>query len=283
MYGNIIYGKDVAKKILSDIEMLKKQVNEDNITTALVRVGTNGDDIAYEESIEKKFKELGLNTIKKTFDHSISQDNFIDEIKALNNDKNITGMIIFNPLPDHINSDLVAQVIDPDKDLDGMSYTNIARLFSHENIGFSPCTPQAVLETLEYANIDITGKDVTIVGAGFAVGRPLSVLMLSKNATVTTTHAKTKDLLDHTRNADIVIAAAGVKHLIKEHHIKPGTIVIDVGINIVDGKMYGDVDFENVRKKSMFITPVPGGVGSVTTMILAKRSYQAKLIQEAKK
>lgn len=283
MNGNIIYGKDVAKKILSDINMLKQQCNDHEITTAIVRVGHNGDDIAYEESIVTNFKKLGLNTVKKTFEHAIDHDEFIKEIDALNKDQSITGMIILCPLPQHIKMDEVAQLIDPDKDLDGISYTNIARLFSNEGLGFAPCTPTAVLELLDYANVDVVGKDVTIVGAGFAVGRPLSVLLQAKQATITSTNVKTKDLLDHTRNADIVIAAAGVKHLIKEQHIKEGTIVIDVGVNIDnDGKMFGDVDFDNVREKARFITPVPGGVGSITTSILAKRVIQAKLIQEEK-
>ena len=283
MNGNIIYGKDVTKKILSDINMLKQQCNDHHITTAIVRVGNNGDDIAYEDSIVSNFEKLGLQTIKKTFEHAIHHDDFIKEIIKLNEDKDITGMIILCPLPQHIKMDEIAQIINPDKDLDGISYTNIARLFSNEDLGFAPCTPTAVIELLNYANVEIQGKDITIVGAGFAVGRPLSIMLQTKQATVTSTNVKTKDLLDHTRNSDIVIAAAGVKHLIKEQHIKEGTIVIDVGVNIDnDGKMYGDVDFDNVREKARFITPVPGGVGSITTSILAKRVVQAKLIQEEK-
>ncbi|MDF9867409.1 methylenetetrahydrofolate dehydrogenase (NADP+)/methenyltetrahydrofolate cyclohydrolase [Bacilli bacterium PM5-3] len=277
---NIVKGKDIALKITKEIDKYKSQLKNKEAKVAIVRVGDHGDDITYEKSIVKKFKEIGIDTELKTFDKMVSHDDFVTTIKNLNHDSEINGIIILRPLPDQIDADTIAQLIDHNKDIDGMSYTNIARLFTSDDFGFVPCTPQAVMEVIDYLKIDLGGLNVTIVGAGMAVGRPLSVLMLNRKATVTTCRTLTKDLVKECSNADVIVAAAGVKHLIKNEHVKNGAIVIDVGINVDNGKIYGDVDFENVVDKTKYITPVPGGIGSITTMILAKQVYKAKLIQE---
>ncbi|MDL2211587.1 bifunctional 5,10-methylenetetrahydrofolate dehydrogenase/5,10-methenyltetrahydrofolate cyclohydrolase [Erysipelotrichaceae bacterium OttesenSCG-928-M19] len=279
----IIKGKDIALKINEEIANLKQQIKNKDTKVAIVRVGNNGDDITYEKSIVKKFKELNINTQLETFTTNVAQEIFIDTIINLNNDDDINGIIILRPLPKQIDADLVARLIDHDKDIDGMSYTNIARLFTSDDFGFVPCTPQAIMEIIDYLKIDIGGLNVTIVGAGMAVGRPLSLLMLNRKATVTTCRTLTRDLVKECSKADIIVAAAGVKHLIKAKHVKENAIVIDVGINVENDKIYGDVDFDNVIDKVKYITPVPGGVGSITTMILAKQVFKAKLIQEQNK
>jgi methylenetetrahydrofolate dehydrogenase (NADP+)/methenyltetrahydrofolate cyclohydrolase len=278
----IVRGKDVSLKIKDEIEALKSKLKNQQVKIALVRIGDNGDDIAYENSIIKKFETLEIETEKETFDIKITQNEFVDNLKRINDDNSVNGIIIFRPLPEHINEEIIAQTINPDKDIDGMSYTNIARLFSVDDVGFKPCTPQAVIEFIDYLNLDLTGLDVTIVGAGMAVGQPLSILMINRFATVTTCSKYTKDLVKSCQDADLIVAAAGVKHLIKAEHVKEGAIIIDVGINVEDGKLYGDVDFDNVLTKAKYITPVPGGVGSVTTMILAKQTIKAKMLQETK-
>ena len=277
---NLVKGKEIALKIMSEIQVLKEQIKDKNLLVAIVRVGNHGDDITYERSIVKKFLEIGIETQLVTFEKSVRHSKFVKTITELNNNEAVNGIIILRPLPKQINADLVAQILNHNKDIDGMSYTNIARLFTSDDFGFVPCTPQAIMEIIDYLKIDLAGLNVTIVGAGMAVGRPLSLLMLNRKATVTTCRALTRDLVKECHKADVVIAAAGVKGLIKVNHIKDGAIVIDVGINIVDGKVYGDVDFENVAPKCRYITPVPGGVGSITTMILAKQVYKAKLLQE---
>lgn len=280
---SIIKGKDVVTKIKEEIELLKQKINPINPSVAIVRIGNHGDDITYEKSIVKKFGELGINTQLETFEQNVEQDTFFNAIKKLNENENINGIIVLRPLPEHIDSDLLAQLIDHDKDIDGISHVNIARVFSQENNGFVPCTPQAVMEIIDYLNVDLAGLNVTIVGAGMAVGRPLSILMLNRRATITICRTLTRDLVQECSKADVIIAAAGVKHLIKPEHIKENAIVIDVGINVEDGKIYGDVDFENVEPLTKYITPVPGGVGSITTHILAKQLYQAVLLQQKNK
>ena len=279
---SIVEGKELREKIKEEIALLKEQLSNSDLKVAIVRVGNHGDDITYEKSIVKKFKDLDIDTQLETFEKSVSHDEFVQTITRLNSDDNVNGIIILRPLPDQIDADMVAQLIDHNKDIDGMSYTNIARLFTSDDFGFVPCTPQSIIEIIDYLGVDISGMNVTIVGAGMAVGRPLSVLMLNRKATVTTCRQLTRDLVRECSRADVIIAAAGVKHLIKEEHVKDGAIIIDVGINVEDGKIYGDVDFDNVKDKARYITPVPGGVGSITTMILAKQVYKAKIIQENK-
>ena len=276
----IIKGKDVALSILEDINKMKKQVGDIKPAMAIVRIGENGDDITYERSIIKKFETLDIQTHSYAFELSIDNDVFLEKLKEINDDENIHGIIVLRPLPQHINIDKVASIINPKKDIDGLTHINISRLFSQDDRGFVTCTPQSIMEVIDYLKVDLTGKKVTIVGAGMAVGRPLSVLFLNQGATVTICSIHTTNLKLECHKSDIIIAAAGVKHLIKKEFVKEDSIVIDVGINVEDGKIYGDVDFENVLPLCKYITPVPGGVGSITTTILAKQLYKAILLQK---
>ncbi|MEG0364702.1 MAG: bifunctional 5,10-methylenetetrahydrofolate dehydrogenase/5,10-methenyltetrahydrofolate cyclohydrolase [Erysipelotrichales bacterium] len=277
----IIKGKDVALKIIKEISELKKDIKTSKPTLAIIRVGEHGDDITYEKSIIKRFDQLEIETKQEVLDLNTSLEQLLSVIEKLNNDSSVNGIIILRPLPNHIDEDIIAQAINPLKDIDGMSHINIARLFLQNEQAIVPCTPQSVMEILDYLGISLGGKDITIVGAGMAVGRPLSVLLSNQRATITICRSMTKDLVKECKEADIVIAATGQAKLIKAEHIKDGAIVIDVGINLDENnKLVGDVDFEQVVDKVKHITPVPGGVGSLTTYILAKQLYKAIILQE---
>ncbi|MDR1782041.1 MAG: bifunctional 5,10-methylenetetrahydrofolate dehydrogenase/5,10-methenyltetrahydrofolate cyclohydrolase, partial [Bacilli bacterium] len=228
----------------------------------------------------KKFKELDIITILCTYPIDIDNEIFLDEIRKLNNDDTIHGIIVLRPLPLHLDDDAIASNLVSYKDIDGLSYTNIARVFSQENKGIVPCTPQAVMRILDYLKVNLKGKNVTIVGAGMAVGRPLAIMMLNERATLTICRSLTKDLVKECQNADILIAAAGVKHLIKKEHVKKDAIVIDVGINVEDNKIYGDVAFDEVKEIASAISKVPGGVGSITTYILALQLFKNLVYQK---
>ncbi|WP_423362843.1 bifunctional 5,10-methylenetetrahydrofolate dehydrogenase/5,10-methenyltetrahydrofolate cyclohydrolase [Mycoplasma sp. P36-A1] len=279
MNEKIIKGKDVSLRVLEDIKILQKQADGLLPKVALIRVGNNGDDMAYERSIIKKFMQFDIETKSLVLEDNVSLADMLCIINEMNKDEAINGIIIFRPLPKHLDADIIAQTISPEKDIDGMSYVNMARLMQQEKKGFLPCTPQSIMSIIDYIGLELKGLNVTVVGAGMAVGRPLSIMMLNERATVTICRAHTKDLVKECYSADVIIAAAGVKHLITKNHVKDGAVVIDVGINVEDGKLYGDVDFDNVVDKAKFITPVPGGVGSLTTLILAKHVYDALLQQ----
>lgn len=277
---NVIKAKPIVELIKKDIQQLKSKIITKNPCAAIVRVGDHGDDVAYERSIVKKFNELDIATKLVTFDLNVDNETLMKAIRELNNDENVNGIIVLRPLPNHLDDDMIAEALDYKKDIDGLSHTNIARVFTKDNLGIVPCTAQAVMEILDYVKIDLCGLNVTIVGAGMAVGRPLTILMLNKRATVTVCRSLTQDLVQECKKADIVIAAAGVKHLINHRHIKPGAIVIDVGINVENAKIYGDVDFKDVKPLTKYITPVPNGVGSITTYTLAKQLFKCIELQE---
>lgn len=273
---HIIDTSKIKEKIIADIKDLKNKINV-SPTLAIVRVGENKDDIYYEKSIIKKCDEFYIKTQVDICENDISNDDFLFLIKKLNKDNNVKGIIVLRPLPKHLNEDLLAQTIDSQKDIDCLSYTNIARLFTQYENGFLPCTPQSVMEIIDDMNIDLVGKKVCIVGAGMAVGRPLAMLMMNRHATISVCRSKTKDLVAETKQADIVIAAMGKANFLTEEYFNPDSIVIDVGINYLDNKMVGDVDFENVKEKVQAITPVPNGVGILTTYILIKQLLQASI------
>lgn len=263
---NIIDGKLVAEKIK---EELKEIIVKNNFSLSLVVIQI-GEDEASNIYIKQKEKVASYLGIKfKCIKFSDKTDEFEIEktINSLNNDINTTGLIIQLPIPDKFNKRKLINLIDPNKDIDGLTDINKSKLINKEN-GLVPCTPLGIIKLLEYYNIEISGKNVVIVGRSELVGRPLSNSLINMDATVTLCHSKTKNLEMHTKNADILISATGKKHLIKKDMVKKGSIVIDVGITKEDGKLYGDVDFDNVKDKVEFITPVPGGVGPMTVIML---------------
>lgn len=245
---------------------------------AIVRVGEREDDIAYEKGALKRFAGVDALVEVIALPITISQDEFDKVIIRLNEDKEIHGILVFRPLPKQLSDDRLKELINPLKDVDGISMINSAKVFAGEKSGFAPCTAQAVMEILDFYGIELTGKRVVVVGRSLVVGRPLSMLLLKKNATVTICHTRTKDIVAECSRADILIACAGSARMIKKEYTHPGQTVIDVGINFVDGVMCGDVDYEAVAESVAAITPVPGGVGTVTTSVLLKHTIESAIL-----
>lgn len=276
----LIDGKKLANKVQSivanEVDVLK---SEKNITPglAVILVGDNPASQAYVKMKAKACKEVGFYSIVHEMPSSITQDEIIATIEMMNNNPRIDGILVQLPLPKHIDTTKILEVVDPKKDVDGFHPYNVGRMVTGLD-SFVACTPLGVMEMFKEYNIELQGKDVCVVGASNIVGKPMANLLVNANATVTTTHIYTKDLASHTSKADIVIVGAGVPNLIKKDMVKDGAIVIDIGINKLDsGKLVGDVDFDEVAPKCSFITPVPGGVGPMTiAMLLANTLKSAK-------
>jgi len=261
-------------RMLKEVEELKTK----GITPGLgiVRLGARPDDLSYEKGAIKRCEGLGIKCRVFEYPESLSQQELIEEIKKINQDDSIHGILLFRPLPKHIDENKIKYVISPDKDVDCLSPVNVAKVFEGDETGFAPCTPEAVIEMLDHYNIDVKGKKVTVIGRSLVVGKPLSMLLLKKHATITICHTRTRNLEETCKAADILIAAAGKAKMVTDAFVSEGQIVIDVGINVDEnGNLCGDVDFEKVEKIVSAITPVPGGVGSVTTSVLAKHVIQA--------
>lgn len=243
---------------------------------AIVRVGENPDDMSYERGATKKLKSFGLDVASYVFPQDISDEDFKKAFKDINEDDEVTGILLLRPLPHTINEKDIENMIDPKKDLDGISPINIAKVFAGDTTGFSPCTAEAVIEVLKAYDIELTGKRVTVIGRSMVVGKPVSMLLLKENATVTMTHTRTVDLKKTCSDAEIVIAAAGRAKMLNSDYCGQDAVMIDVGINVDEnGKLCGDVDYATLDGKASAATPVPGGVGTVTTAVLAKHLIQA--------
>ena len=243
---------------------------------AIVRVGENPDDMSYERGATKKLKSFGLDVASYVFPQDISDEDFKKAFKDINEDDEVTGILLLRPLPRTINEKDIENMIDPKKDLDGISPINIAKVFAGDTTGFSPCTAEAVIEVLKAYDIELTGKRVTVVGRSMVVGKPVSMLLLKENATVTMTHTRTADLKKTCSDAEIVIVAAGRAKMLNSDYCGQDAVMIDVGINVDEnGKLCGDVDYSTLDGKASAATPVPGGVGTVTTAVLAKHLIQA--------
>jgi methylenetetrahydrofolate dehydrogenase (NADP+)/methenyltetrahydrofolate cyclohydrolase len=273
-----IDGKSLASKIQSKITQDVKKLKETKDITPGLAVILVGDDAAshsYVKMKAKACKEAGFYSIVHEMPSSISQDEIIATITMMNQNPRIDGILVQLPLPKHIDTTKIIEVIDPKKDVDGFHPYNVGRMMTGLE-GFVACTPLGVMKLLEEYNIKPQGKDVCIVGASNIVGKPMANLLVNANATVTITHIYTKNLASHTKSADIIIVGAGVPNLIKEDMVKENAVVIDIGINrIENGTIVGDVDFANVSKKCSYITPVPGGVGPMTIAMLLSNTLDA--------
>jgi methylenetetrahydrofolate dehydrogenase (NADP+)/methenyltetrahydrofolate cyclohydrolase len=237
----------------------------------IIRLGSNPADLAYEKGAIKRAESVGINCKVFEYPETMLQDELINEISKINADQAIHGILLFRPLPKQIDESVIKHVISPEKDIDCLNPVNVAKVFSGDESGFAPCTPTAVMEMLEYYKIAVEGKRVVVVGRSLVVGKPLAMMLLKKNATVTICHTRTCNLKERCREAEILIAAAGKAKMITADFIPPGGIVIDVGINLDQaGKLCGDVDYESAVDNVAYITPVPGGVGTVTSSVLAK-------------
>ncbi len=265
--------KAMAEEFKSRVAALKERGVYPKL--AVVRVGEREDDIAYEKGIVKRFGtvEADVEVIKLPID--IDEESFEETIRRLNEDEKVHGILVFRPLPKQLDDNRLKEIIRPDKDVDSISMANAAKVFAGDKTGYAPCTAQAVMELLEHNKIDLTGKKVVIVGRSLVVGKPLAMLMLGRNATVTVCHTRTKNIAEECKRADILVACAGSAKMIKRDFTNPDQIVVDVGINFVDGAMCGDVDYDDVAEHVAAITPVPGGVGTVTTSVLLKHTLES--------
>lgn len=272
----LLYGADTAEKIKAEISGKLSELKGYIPTLGIVRIGSNSADISYEKGAVKKMESLSLKTKVFEFDENISSEDFIEEFKKINEDDEIDGILLFRPLPEHIDEKKVIEVLDERKDLDGISYKNIAKVFAGDESGFAPCTAKAVIKILESNNIELEGKNVVVLGRSMVIGKPVAMLAIQKNATVTLCHSKTADLKKVCKNADVLIVAIGRAKMINDDYIGEDALVIDVGINFFEGKLCGDVDLENVKNAAM-ATPVPKGVGAVTTSVLAQHLVIAAL------
>lgn len=262
----LLEGKSVSDNIKRNFEeRIAKIKKEKNIEPYIAVLGIAGDEasLTYVKRIEKNCEKYGIKFILRLTN---SNDEFKKIFYELNNNKEITGIMLQQPLPKEL-SELVNEVV-PEKDIEGIGAVNIGKLFLGEKDINIPCTSKAVIETLDYYNIDLTGKNVVIVGRSNIVGKPLIPQFLNKNATVTVCHSKTKNIDIILRNADVIVMAIGKANFLKSEMIKEGAILVDVGINFENGKIVGDIDFEDVKEKCYAITPVPGGIGVVTNTLL---------------
>ena len=259
--------KDIKAKIKAEIDDIKRIYNV-NPTVASILVGDNQASQVYLNSQIKSYQDLGIGVQKYFFSEEISEAYLLNLIDKLNKDTEVDGIMINLPLPPQISATKVLNRIKLIKDVDGFKAENLGLLFQN-NEGFtSPSTPAGIMALIEKYNIDLEGKDVVVVGSSNIVGKPIAALILNSRGTVTICNIYTKNLAEKTKNADILISAVGKAKLITEDMVKEGAVVIDVGINRVNGKLEGDVDFENVQKKASHITPVPGGVGALTVAML---------------
>ena len=277
----IIDGKALAKKIRENLKKECEELKQKGIIPklAVIMVGNNPASKVYVKNKSKACEEIGINYEEYLLEENITQEQLTDLIQNLNKDKTVNGILLQSPIPEHLNINQAIKTITYSKDVDGFTPSSIGKLMIGEDT-FISCTPYGVIKMFEEYNIDLTGKNVVILGRSNIVGKPLLQCCLNKNATVTVCHSKTKDLEEYTKRADILIAAIGKSKFVKKEMLKEGVVVIDVGINRgEDGKLTGDVDFDEVEKIASYITPVPGGVGPMTIAMLMNNVIKATNLQ----
>ena len=276
--GQVIKGKPVADAITAelqkDVEALKAQGIMPKLK--IVRVGAREDDLSYERGALARMEKCGIASEVLELPVDIEQADFVKELKAVNDDPSVHGILLFRPLPKQLDMEEIKFVVDAVKDIDCMNPLNAEKIFEGDKTGYPPCTSQACIEILDHYGVELKGKKVAVVGRSMVVGKPLAMLLLDKNATVTICHSRTTDLPAVCRENEVVVAAVGRAEMVKGDFIKDGAVVIDVGINVnAEGKLCGDVAFDECVDKASMITPVPAGVGSVTTSVLAKHVVKA--------
>lgn len=277
--ASLLKGKDVAQAInlrsKNDVSTLKQ--NGIIPTLAILRVGNKESDLSYEKGAIKRASEAGIEVKTIVLDENVEYDEFYKTLDQLNNDNSIHGILMLRPLPSYLDNEKARLSINPSKDVDGCTNGSLSGVFTNAEFGFAPCTAQAAIEILDYYNIDVKGKNIVVIGRSLVVGKPLSLMLLNKNATVTICHTKTIDLPSITSKADIVITATGQMESLDSKYFSNNQIVVDVGIswNEAKQKLCGDVLFDEVEPIVNSITPVPGGVGSVTTSVLINHVVEA--------
>lgn len=276
----ILKGAEVSSAIKERVQEQLAGLKGSIPRLAIVRVGERPDDVSYERGAVKKMEAFGLQVQCFHYPETISNEEFQEEFSKINQDRNVTGILLLRPLPHQIREKDIENMISPEKDLDGISPVNIAKVFAGDDSGFAPCTAEAVIQVLKHFRIPVEGKRVTVVGRSMVVGRPLSMLLLKDNATVTVCHTRTKNLPETCRNGEILVAAAGRARMLNQEYVGKDAVVIDVGINVDEnGKLCGDVELDSISDQASMATPVPGGVGAVTTAVLAEHLVRAAMMQ----
>ena len=277
--GEIIKGKPVGDALSEVLKGECEALVKDGIQPklAILRVGAKPNDLSYEKGALKKCDTIGIKAEVTELPEGTTQEEYIEALEKLNKDSSVHGILTFRPLPKGIDEEVIKNVIAPEKDVDCFSPMNTAKLMEGDKTGFPPCTPTAVVEILKHYNVPLKGAKVVVLGRSMVVGKPVSMLLLGENATVTICHSKTQDLQKVCADADVLVAGVGRSRMVTADYVKEGAVVIDVGINAKPegGGICGDVDTDDVVGKASMVTPVPAGVGSVTTSILAKHVIKA--------
>ena len=285
MTAKIMDGKKVSEEVRKDLKKRAENLREKGVQARLdiILVGNNPASKIYVEKKIQSSREIGIKTELHKFPEDAKQEELLETIEKLNSDESVHGILVQLPLPEHMDKRKVIDSVCPEKDVDGLTTYNLGNLFAGE-AKFEPCTPKGIMKMLDHENIGVEGKNIVVIGRSNIVGKPLSMMFLKRNGTVTVCHSKTKDLEKHTKNAYILVVAVGKPKLITEDMVKEGAVVIDVGMNRTENGLCGDVDFERVKEKASRITPVPGGVGPLTvamvlenTIISAERSSGLKV------
>ncbi len=281
MAAKLLTGKEVAQKMDQDIqgEVQALKAKGVNPSLKIMIVGDAPDSLAYANSAKKMAEKNGIACNIEQLPGTTSQEEFVNILKHRNADKAIHGIIVMRPFPKQISEDVVKYVLSPDKDVDCFNPVNAGKIMAGDMTGFPPATPQAVMEILRFYGIPMSGREAVVIGRSMVVGKPMSMLLLGENATVTVCHSRTKDLPGVCRRADILVAAIGKARMITKDYIKEGATIMDVGINVEGDKLFGDVDTEPAKEVAGAITPVPGGVGTVTTRVLLKHVVTAAKLQ----
>ena len=274
----LIDGKEVKSKKIEELKNILNNLNT-QLGLAVIQVGDDEASKVYIKQKEKLALELGYKFIHKKYDSNVDEDTLLHDIDILNNDKSIHGILVQMPLPKHLDENKIQNRISSLKDVDGLTYLNSGKLVNNSK-GLVPCTPKGIIDLLDYYKIPIEGANAVVIGRSILVGKPIANLLLNRNATVTICHSKTKDLDKITKKADILVVAIGKKWFINKSMIKKDSVIIDVGINRDDGKLYGDVNFDDVKDICKYITPVPGGVGPMTVTELMFNVYEAFCLQK---
>ena len=276
-----LLGKEVTAALNAKLQAQVEELKAKGVvpTLGIVRVGERPDDLSYERGATKRAELIGVEVEKFVLPEDVSKEDLLKVIDEINANDKIHGVLMFRPLPKHLKADQdeICNRLDPKKDVDGMTDLSNAGVFMGKNMGYAPCTPAACMEILDHYGIDCTGKKAVIIGRSLVVGKPAAMMLMAKNATVTVCHTRTKDVPSVTREADILVSAAGVLRSLTKDYVRPGQIVIDVSINWDEAKggIAGDAVYEEIEPIVEAITPVPGGVGSVTTSVLIGHVVEA--------
>lgn len=279
----IISGKELATKLRAQMQNHVKDISKvfgETPCLAVILVGDNPASQSYVKGKSKACEEIGIKNMTINLPNDVSEQELLQTIDELNINPEVNGILVQLPLPDHIDEHYVMNCIAPEKDVDGFHPVNVDALYTSKHNGIYPCTPKGIIHLLHENDIQIAGKNAVVIGRSNIVGLPIAKLLLDENATVTVCHSRTKDLAKITSEADILIVAIGKPKFVKADMVKPGAVVIDVGVNRVDGKLVGDVDFDNVEYKVKAITPVPGGVGPMTITCLMENTIECFLKQK---